>query len=320
MPSMKKPHIPNAQKARTPSPASLSAMDLNLLVALDVLLTERSVTRAAKKMGITQSAMSHILRRLRDQFDEPLFLKSSTGMAPTPLALEMAPLLKQALQDLQEAIRIRPHFDPATSQRHFTIASADYSQVVLLPKLMAQVQRSAPSVTISTRMVTAGCSQALASGELDLILGAIPIERPDIMSRKLFEERFVCLLRAQHPDVDSCLTVEKFTALSHVLISPMGSGPTWVDPQLEKRGLRRHIALRVAHYMVAPLVVAQSDLILTIAERVAKLMSGAFPLRIVKPPLDIPGFAIWAYWHGLQQDDPGHSWLRAQLLAASAEV
>jgi DNA-binding transcriptional LysR family regulator len=320
---MKKPHVKQSRTERAAAartPASLGSMDLNLLVALDILLTERSVTRAARKMGVTQSAMSHILRRLREQFDEPLFLKTSDGMSPTPLALEMAPLLRRALRDLQDAISTRPRFDPATSQRQFAIASADYGQVVLLPKLAERIYRKAPRVTISAPMVTQDSAQALAAGQIDLILGAIPVDLPDIMARKLFDERFVCLLRADHPDAGRPLSLERFTELSHVLISPMGTGAAWVDPVLEKKGMRRHIALRVQHYMVAPLVVAQSDLLLTVAERVAKLMCGAFPLRMLKPPLDIPGFSVSAYWHGLQHDDPAHAWLRAELFAISAEV
>lgn len=310
-----------ASPSGPPLPSLLAGIDLNLLVALDALLLERSVTRAAQRIGMTQSSLSHVLRRLRALLGDPLFIKTPRGMQPTALAAELGPPLRGALGAIEEALRTRPRFDAKRSSRAFTLASSDYGILLLLPRLVARLQRLAPGISLAVRPATDKSAEELCAGELDLLLGAVPPQPADILSRRLLSDRFVCLLRAEHPLArDGRLSLDQYVALPHLLISPMGRGATWVDPVLERLGLRRRIALRVPQYLAAPHIVAETDLVLTIAARVARALRGALPLREVPPPVEIPGFSISAYWHAHRQDDAGHRFLRELLFAIAAEV
>lgn len=325
MPVMKTAHGKKLRAGAVPTlPArvrsTLAGVDLNLLVALDALLVERNVTRAAQLLGMTQSALSHVLARLRLLFDDPLLIKTPRAMVPTALALGLEAPLRSALGELAQTLRRRPRFDPATSRRQFTIASADYATLVLIPKLMQRITAEAPLVSVVVQPTTVDSPRELPTGQLDLVLGAIPPEIPDVFGRRLLEERFVCLVRRDHPTVGATLTLEQYVALPHVLISPVGSGVSWVDPVLERQGLRRHIALRVPHYLVAPPIVAETNMILTVAARVAKALGAALPVREVAPPIAIPDFTVSMYWHVQRSDDPGHKWLRELLAAVAGEV
>lgn len=324
MAAMKPAHgkrpAPSRPAPSRPPPSLLAGVDLNLLLALDALLSERSVTRAAQRLGQTQSSLSHTLRRLRALLGDPLFVKTQKGMQPTALAAELGPPLRRALAEIEGALRSRPRFDPATSTRHFTIASSDYGTLLLVPRLMARLSRLAPGLGIAVRATIERSPEELCAGQLDLLLGAVPPQPADILGRRLLADRFVCLLRREHPVLEEGLTLERYIALGHVLISPMGVGATWVDPVLERLGLSRRIALRVPQYLAAPHVVAETDLVLTIAARVARALRGSLPLVEVAPPLEIPGFSISAYWHAQRHDDAGHRFLREQLFAVAAEV
>lgn len=315
-----KPKCTPAPRHPTPRSSALARLDLNLLVALDVLLIERSVTRAARRLGLTQSALSHMLGRLRRMLDDELLIKTPGGMVPTALALDLEAPLRSALHEIEQALRSRPRFEPTTSRRQFTLASADYGTLVLVPRLMRRVATAAPGVSLTVLTLNADSPQELATGMLDLVLGAIPPDVPDVMCRRLVDEQFICLVRRDHPQVRKKLSLEQYCALSHVLISPMGGGSTWVDPVLERLGKRRHIALRVPHYLVAPLIVAETDLIVTVARRVVRALGGSLPLREVAPPVAIPGFSVSMYWHPGRSEDPGHRWLREQLIAVAGDV
>ena len=322
---MKSPHSKKSRSEPALAPSSrvrstLAGVDLNLLVALDALLAERSVTQAARRLGLTQSALSHVLARLRLLLDDPLLIKTPRAMVPTALALELEAPLRSALAELERTLRRRPRFDPATSRRQFTIASADYAMLVLIPRLMRHITAVAPLVSLTVQPTTTDSPHELPTGQLDLILGAVPPEVPDVLGRRLLDERFVCLVRREHPSVRATLTLEQYVALPHVLISPMGRGVSWVDPVLERLGQRRHIALRIPHFLVAPLIVAQTDMILTVAARVAQALGTALPVREVVPPIAIPGFTVSMYWHAQRSDDPGHKWLRDLLAAVAVEV
>lgn len=315
-----KPKCTPAPRHPTPLSSALARLDLNLLVAFDVLLVERSVTRAARRLGLTQSALSHMLGRLRRMLDDELLIKTPGGMVPTALALDLEAPLRGALHEIEQALRSRPRFEPATSRRQFTLASADYGTLVVVPRLMRRVAAAAPGVSLTVLPLNADSPQELATGMLDLVLGAIPPDVPDVMGRRLVDEQFICLVRGDHPQVRSKLSLDQYCALSHVLISPMGGGSTWVDPVLERLGRRRHIALRVPHYLVAPLIVAETDLIVTVARRVARALRGSLQLREVAPPVAIPGFSVSMYWHPGRSEDPGHRWLREQLIAVAGDV
>src|SRR5262245_41258297 len=261
----------------------LGDFDLNLLVALDALLSEASVTRAARRLGLTQSAMSHTLRRLRDLLGDPLLVRTPEGMSPTPRARQLGAPLRQALQDIKQAIA-RPRFDPGSARITFTLCIPDLVQISLLPSLIRRLSQEAPGVDLVVRPLGKSASRRLRAGEFDLVISPLRESKTGFYQQRLFSERFVCLARADHPEVGEALSLERFIRLPHLLVSPLGaSAAGLVDRALEEKNLARRVVLRIPSFLAAPLIVAHSDLVLTLPERVARTFSSALPLRILSP-------------------------------------
>jgi DNA-binding transcriptional LysR family regulator len=293
----------------------LGGVDLNLLVALDALLAERSVTRAAARVGLTQPAMSHALARLRTLLDDPLFVRTPGGMVPTPRAEAMEAPIRRALVDIGAAIRDRSAFDPKTAKRAFTIATRDYADLVLLPPLVARLSREAPGVDLHVRTVPDDWAHALQQGEVDLVVAPLPGKGPSgVLARKLLDERLVCVMRKGHPDAKKPLGLARYLALRHALVAPQGRAGGLVDDVLAQKGLRRRVALRVPSFLVVPFVVARSDLVVTLAERVAVTFAESLDLAVLPPPLELSGFSLHLTWHERRAADAGLSWLRGLLL------
>lgn len=286
------------------------------LVALDALLDTRSVSAAAARLGVTQSAMSHTLARLRDRFGDPLLVRSGRSLVPTARAEEMAPRLRAAVRELAAAVDVGPSFDPATTHRTFQLAATDLVELVLLPRLLARLATSAPNVDLLLR-APGGAIDAVLAGDLDL---AIVLLRGDhaptgLRARALFHERFVCLMRRGHPLAGN-LTLEAYVGARHALIAPSGGRGGIVDDLLEARGLRRRTALLLPTFLVVPHIVATTDLIVTLPEQVARTFSPLLPLHTEPPPLDTPGFTMSMVWHERNDREPGLTWLREQMIAA----
>lgn len=301
------------------SHAHLARIDLNLLLAFDALYTERNVTRAARRIGVTQSAMSHMLRRLRELFDDELFLKGPLGMTPTAHAELLSGPVGRAMGELSHALLLRPRFEAGTAKRSFILVASDYIQLVLLPPLLERLRKEAPGVRLQVRAYSEEVGAHLASGAADLLLSALPVAGA-LQQRRLFSEQFVCVLHADHPWAQGPLTQEQYVSLQHILVSPQGFGPTWVDPVLQREGLRRDIVVSVPSYLIAPMLLTNSNLIVTLAARVASRLRAIVPLRELTPPLPIPGFTISAYWHERFDPDPAHAWLRGILAEIAARV
>jgi DNA-binding transcriptional LysR family regulator len=291
----------------------VEAFDLNLLLAFDALWTERHVTRAARRVGLTQSAMSHALGRLRAQLDDPLFQPTPRGLLPTARAHAIAPSIGEALALVRRAVEAPRPFDPAALRRTFTLASTDYGDLVLLPRLMARLARQAPAVQLVVRPMVGLGERELLAGDHDLALGVGRPEGDGLRGEVLFSDTMVCLLRAGHPLAKQSLTLDRFVALSHILVSPQGSGEAIVDVALRARGRTRRLALRVPHFLSAPLVIAESDYIVTLPERLARAVAPSHRLVVKKPPLPLPGFSMSQFWHARNDDDPAHQWLRGVL-------
>ncbi len=288
----------------------IEAFDLNLLLAFDALWTERHVTRAARRIGLTQSAMSHALARLRAQLDDPLFQATPRGLAPTARAHVLAPAIGEALAMVRRAVEVDERFSPATLERTFTIGTTDYGEMVLLPRLFARLQREAPRVRLVVRPALGADERELLSGEHDLALGVAMPDGTGVRGEVLFHEGFVCLLRAGHPAARRPLTLQRFVELPHVLVSPQGRGDSAVDVALRERKLTRRLVLRVPHFLSAPLVIAESDAIITLPARVARAVAAQHRLAVRKPPLPLPGFSFSQFWHARNDEDAGHRWLR----------
>ncbi len=312
------------------SPERLSGIDLNLTVAFDALTRELSVTRAAERTGVTQSAMSHALRRLRELLKDPLLVRGQNGMVLTPRAEALVVPLRSALLTLGRALAEKQEFLPATARRAFGIAAPDLFDVVMVPPLLERIRSSAPAVDIS--VVTADdrrFAERLETGEVDVAIvprfdevepGALP-PAGGLMRRTLFNDRFVCLLRADHPALRGRrrLTLQTYASLSHALVSPRGEGAGPVDRALEQHGLVRRIALRIPHFYAALAIVAKSDLILTAPSGLARLASTDLPVRALAPPLRLPRHSVDLVWHERFTNDAGHRWLRKQMLEVASQ-
>jgi DNA-binding transcriptional LysR family regulator len=290
----------------------LADVNLNLLVALDALLHERSVTRAAQRAHVTPSAMSHSLAELRALLDDALLVRAGRGMALTPRAEGLAAPLHRVLLDAQAIVRNRAAFDPRTAERHFVIAAPDFLAALLLPALVAAAQREAPAVTLEVvPSARRGNAWLLETGELDLALGAIVDEAPGVRRVDLCTEGFACAARRDHPTIRGSLSLDQYVAAPHLLITLGDSArPTWIDEALARVGRRRRVAVRVRYFMVAPLLIARSDLLLTGPSMLIRHFADLVPLQVLAPPLRLPTYPEQAYWHERFDADPAHRWLR----------
>lgn len=300
---------------------NLSQVDLNLLTTLQALLAERSVTRAARRLGLSQPAVSNALARLRELFADPLLLRGRGPMTPTPRAQELEPLLQEALAAVDRVVTRPAPFVPATATQRFTCAATDYIEMVLLPAVTQKVSAAAPGVTLDVRPIGENSPlEFLSTGALDIALGVF-IDVPQGFHRQpLLQERFRCVVRRGHPVLRKRpLTLERYAAMSHVLVAPRRTGPAAVDTALARHGLSRHIALYVSHFLVAPLVVAETDLIVTLPERVALLFAERLELALIDPPVPLSTFPLALMWHQRTHDSAPHRWLREQIVAASRE-
>ncbi|KAA0595460.1 DNA-binding transcriptional LysR family regulator [Azospirillum lipoferum] len=295
----------------------LHGIDLNLLVAFDALMAERSVTRAGARIGRTQPAMSAALARLRGLMKDELFIRGPNGLQPTPLALDLAQPIAQALTGLQRALEFTQTFDPSTSTASFTLGLSDHPTFALLPSLLGVLRERAPGITLRIRNFIArdDAIGMLDAGEVDLTVGVPPSSTARIVSRPLFEERFVCVVRKGHPTVHPPLDLHGFLEQSHLLVSPENENYGVVDAALARQGLKRRLALTLPQLYAAPALVAQTDLIATLMEGVVAASGHAERLCIMPAPLDLPPILFALSWHRRNDVHPAQRWLR-DLLAS----
>ncbi|MBR0824428.1 LysR family transcriptional regulator [Bradyrhizobium manausense] len=294
----------------------IKTLDLNLLKAFNALMEERNVTRAAAQLGLTQPAMSGILRRLRASFDDPLFARTQRGIVPTARALELASPVRQVLGEIEALLQPRA-FEPHTASFTLSLTATDYAlRAVVVPFLSALRQR-APNIRVAVRPIDEDRMRGqFERGDLDFALLTPETTPPDLHVRRLFDEHYVCAMRSGHPDAKGkTLSLDRFCALDHALVSYAGdsfSGPT--DTALARLGRRRRVSLSVASFLVLPEVLRATDLVAVVPRR---LLSGLGELVLLKPPLDIPGFSKIAAWHDRTHRDPGHRWIRELLFETS---
>lgn len=294
----------------------MAPLDLDLLRVFDHLHRERHLTRAARLLGLSQPAVSRALTRLRDALGDPLFVRAPRGIVPTPRADALAPDIREILRRTT-ALTQPEALVPALLERTFVLASVDLLEAELLPRLAGLLAKEAPRVSITSRPVGPDPSEALATGRVDLVVGVRPNIPADAMSTHLFEDDFVCVARAGHPTVKKRLTLDRYTSLSHVLISPAGTPGSVVDEALAKQGLSRRIAVRTHTFLAAPRVVASTDFILTGPRRVLTAMARVDGLQLLEPPVTLRSFAVLMAWHPRVQSDAVHSWLRDAMRRAA---
>ena len=294
-------------------------VDLNLLVALDALLAERSVSRAAVRLHLSQPAASALLARLRELFGDPLLLRSARGMLPTPRALELLGPVKQVLDEIEAIVQPRAAFDPASASPTFTLSASDYVEYALLPKLVDYLERKAPGVRLEVRSLDLQLvAMQMESGEVDLCITGLQNAAPGLHLRPLYTERLVSVVRRNHPGVGARLTLDQFCRLEHIQVSVRGSGfSTRIDEALAALGRKRRARLAVPHFLLVPEIVARSDMISALPERLAR--GYARQLRILEPPVELQKFTVGEMWHERNERDPAQQWLRDVLVELAQE-
>jgi DNA-binding transcriptional LysR family regulator len=301
------------------NPVHIRGIDLNLLVVLDAIITEGGITRAAGKLNLTQPAISHALGRLRILFDDPLFVRDGRTMRATPMARSLAGPVRRALRGLEVMLTETESFDPATSQRRFTIGVRDVFEATLLPPLMRAVQRVAPRVEVAALMVGRSELEAeMAAGRLDAALDVRWPMSEAVRRQRIAEERLVVIMRRRHPVVKGSLDLDGYLAQEHIAVSSRRSGQGPVDQELARLGLRRHVRLRCQHYFAACRVAAMTNLLLTMPEQYARIVNRNLPNRVLPLPLAMPPLDAYLYWHADADRDPANRWLREQLATVFA--
>jgi DNA-binding transcriptional LysR family regulator len=302
----------------------LHNFDLNLLVAFDLLMEEKNVSRAAERMFVTQSAMSHTLQRLRQQLDDPLLVKTPTGMKPTERALSLVEPVKAVLREIKRLIRAPEEFAPSQSRRRFVIAATDYMEYLVIPPLIERIAGVAPGVDVQVKRTELPFPESeLEHNDLDVVLGFDTILRPPayLSKVKLFDDRICCVAGKKHVNGKAGqLTLEEYLFRKHMLISRTGSRVGLIDEWLAERGLERRIALIVPHFLPAPFIVAKTDMILSLPKRIADNFVGLAPLKVLPLPIELPAYDLVMIWHPLRNPDPAHRWLRDQITEICSEL
>jgi DNA-binding transcriptional LysR family regulator len=305
---------------------NLQSMDLNLLVVLEALVEECNVTRAAKRIGLSQPAMSNALARLRRTFDDPLLVRTAEGMVPTPAAQALVIPVRHALTQLREALEEKAFFDPTATDRTFHLLTNDYAEIALVAPLLQTLRANARSIKLRIqrpRSVFEPPSTSSLADSFDLAVGFYPDALAldaRLHSALLWEEQNVCLVSAKHPTINGKLSLKQFAEAEHVALFYKPSGPGVVDTLLAQKGYTRRIAVQSPHFASLPFIVAGTDLIAAVPERMARQFARQLKLQVLPVPLDLPAFRLTLLWHQRHHSDPAHRWLRATMIETAAKL
>lgn len=286
----------------------LNRIDLNLFVVFDVIYRERNLTNAAEALHITQPAVSNALNRLRQNFNDKLFVRRSGQMIPTPLAENIVERVRAALLNFESCFNEHDDFDPASSTRRFSFAMNDTSESYILPLLINYLQDHAPNIYIESYGVARkDLTREFAAGELDFALDVPLVNDPQLTHEQLLQDRYICVARKDHPDLKDGLDLEKYLTLPHIHVSSRRTGQGYIDLHLNRLGLQRNIKLRVQHSRAAPPIVSNSDMLLTIPET---LIRGHEELQSFNLPFALPQVDWHLYWPSNYTNDKAHRWMR----------
>jgi DNA-binding transcriptional LysR family regulator len=327
---------------KPPATALLATIDMNLLRVLDVLMQERKVAPAALRLGLSQPAVSNALARLRTALGDPLLTRSPQGMQPTAYALGVHAALGPALVAIGTSLEAKTTFDPLSSTWDARLAMTDIGEIVFLPPLLQHLRQAAPGLTLSTvRDAAGGLNAAMAEGAVDLALGWLPDVPQGFYQRRLFSQRYVCLMRRDHPLAQGKFTLRKFLSAEHVAVAALGTGHAKADMRLQAlssaplsaplsaspqarsntrpkapskaRALQRKVVVQVPHFLSVPYLLATSDLIATVPQRLAQQACAHFGLVALEHPVAVPEFQVSMFWHKRVHQDAACQWLRAWL-------
>lgn len=308
------------EKHNSQQPINLANIDLNLLVAFDALLTQGSVSEAATSLGLTQPAMSKRLAKLRKVFRDEVFVRTSDGMQLTARSLDLAEPIQTALRQVEAALGNHRAFQPSSSIRTFRIATTDLTTAVLLPSLINRLQATAPGISLILQNLHRGeLVEVLTSSKIDLAITVLPDAPPTIKRLPLFEEHFVCLVAADHPEIQGSITLEQYVTFPHILVTYTADLKGVVDRLLDEQGLKRRVVASFPYHLVAPAVIAQTHCIVTVAARTAKFYEGT-KIQILPLPIDLTPYQETLLWHRRDDRDRTHQWLRDEIRQLAANI
>lgn len=293
----------------------IGALYLNQLRLVDALARNSNLGEAAEEIGLTQSAASHALARLREELQDPIFIRTAEGMRPTPYGTRLAASVRDALQALRAGLDRHPEFVPGTARRTFNVIMSDVSQMLYLPRLLARLSAEASGVTLRVRAVPSKAPHLiLESGEVDLAVGAFTKFIAGCRQKRLYRERYVCVVRRDHPQFQQGMTAEAFRSVPQAVVDPRGYVHEQLDRWLTQQKVPRTAKLYVPYFLSLPLIIPRSDLLVVMASRVAKTYAEMLPLKIMPPPIKLPTYDTKLFWHERFHRDPANRWLRGLYL------
>ncbi|MDC7684803.1 LysR substrate-binding domain-containing protein [Asticcacaulis sp. BYS171W] len=295
--------------------------DLNLLPVFVTLMEERSVTRAAERLGITQPALSNALTRLRTMIKDQLFVRERYGMQPTPMAQELAPVIAAALARIDDVILGQQAFDPTQAERLFTVAPNGYVEFVLAPAIVARLRERAPGIRLRLTPFGNDLSETgVISGTTAMVLGRM-VDPPDnLVVQHLMDDGLACVVRADHPEVGDTLTREQYERMRHVNVLPPGRLRAGLFQALERQGLKREVAVSVTHFLAIPEMIAVTDYCATLPRLICRQLRHDPRLKVLDAPVDLGTFPVEMAWHVRYRHDPAHRWLRSLISEVAKTV
>ena len=290
-------------------------IDLNLLVVFHEIFQERHISTVAKKLQLSQPAISNALARLRLSFDDELFVRTSKGMQPTPTAYQLADPIAEALNKITRALNQHDTFDVESSQRHFTIAMTDVGEMYFMPQLISYCAKHAPQIKIkSVRAHSVNLLSEMEMGRIDLAVGAFDSLSGTLFQRRLFKQNYVTMFRKGHAVMKQGMTAKQFLQAQHLIVSSQESPYDKINQSLEKNGITATAHFTVPHFSSVPYIISSTDLVVTVPEKLAISAKQAFDLDYIKPPLRLPSLQTNVFWHRRFAQDEGNVWLRDTLV------
>lgn len=297
---------------------NLAGFDLNLLVSFDALMTERNVSRAAKRVGLTQPAMSNVLRRMRGIFNDELFYRTSEGMMPSSTAVALAEAIAPALAQIQSGLDMQLQFDPLTTVRSFVIGMQDIGSVGMMPMLSRLLRRDASNLSVEVVNAGPDAAEKLVKGQIDMAVGAAFHERADLSHIDLARFPYLVVADRNNRQVEGpSLSIEDFVNLPHVACADVDSD--WIDAALAKRGLKRRVIISVQYSQAVIPAILDTDLIAVLPGPTVQVSGQGHRLTVCPDPIGVPQYTIQVVWHRRHDDDAGHRWLREQIVARARE-
>jgi len=286
--------------------------DLNLLPIFVALMEERSVTRAASRLGVTQAALSNALARLRTLLQDPLFIRERYGMRPTPKAELLAPALAQALAAVDTVVLGQRAFDPSKADQVFTIAPNSYVELVLVPALVARLSALAPGIRLRTLPFGTDLAETgVTSGTTAMVLGRIEDAPDNLVVQQIADDGLACVVRADHPMVGHRISKAQFERLKHVNVLPPGRLRAGLFQAMDRQGVKREVVASVTHFSAIPEIVATTDYCATLPQLICRRLTRDARLKVLPAPVDLGRFPLHMAWHVRYRQDPAHVWLRA---------